>query len=290
MKIFLKKNFFKILFTLFLTVPVITFSAGIVPDCGTAYSCNFCDLLQLINNVMKYFVFLAIPISTIVFSMIGWDLIVEGNKASARADANKKMISLMKGLFFILAPWIIVNTIISGLLSQNFFNVLSGNVKCERIPLQNMVTPTAPIVVTPRKTSDITSSNTTELLKANNISVTSKGNCSIQAIKTCTSFEGIQPTTIAGVIDLAQGCRAGGVNCQVTITGGTETGHTDAHSLGLKVDISDNDPNFNNFMNNLISGTKAESASVGDKYSNIKYGDKTYTIIKEGTHWDVLVK
>jgi len=59
------------------------------------------------------------------------------------------------------------------------------------------------------------------LLKANGIGIYSSGNCTNRYNETCTSFEQIWSGTINGVINFKKG-----TGCAVTVTGGTETGHS----------------------------------------------------------------
>lgn len=135
----LKKNFSKIYF---LTLWVILFgpstvlawnpTQSIVPNCAhsVAYDpsstispgCHFNDLIILINNLLDVFIWLSIPIATILFAWIGFDFIVDGDKSSALSEAKRKLMSLIKGLFWILAPWLVIKVIISGLGVKSGFN------------------------------------------------------------------------------------------------------------------------------------------------------------------------
>ena len=89
-----------------------------VPDCARSTDidgCGFDGFIILINNLLSIFIWLAIPISTLLFAWIGWDFIVSGDKSGARTNAKKRLTALLKGLFFILAPWLIIKLIVSGL-------------------------------------------------------------------------------------------------------------------------------------------------------------------------------
>ncbi|MBU1557797.1 hypothetical protein KKC45_02440 [Patescibacteria group bacterium] len=92
----------------------------IVPECAVVATdinkdgCHFTDLITLIDNLLYVFIWIAIPVSTLLFAWIGWTLIVS-DKASAKSEARRKLTTLLRGLFFVLAPWIIVKLIVSGL-------------------------------------------------------------------------------------------------------------------------------------------------------------------------------
>lgn len=94
---------------------------SIVPACENNI-CNFDDLITLIDNLLDVFIWLTIPISTILFALIGWTFIVESDKASARSEAKRKLMTLMKGVFLVLGSWLIVKVILSGLGANDTYN------------------------------------------------------------------------------------------------------------------------------------------------------------------------
>lgn len=78
-------------------------------------------------------------------------------------------------------------------------------------------------------------SQATAKLRAAGIKWTSSGGCSDRNTATCTSFTQVREETINGAITLKRAC-----GCDVTITGGTETGHasgTYSHWNGYKLDM-----------------------------------------------------
>ena len=98
----------------------------IVPECSDMISsngsvtygngpCGFNDLIILINNLLDVFIWLTVPIATILFAWIGWIFITESDKAGARNQAKAKLAALLKGMFLVLAAWLIVKVIVSGL-------------------------------------------------------------------------------------------------------------------------------------------------------------------------------
>ena len=81
----------------------------------------------------------------------------------------------------------------------------------------------------------LTHTQATSQLTAAGISWTSTGGCSDRNVATCTSFEQVRQTTIDGIRTLRSAS-----GCAITITGGTETGHssgTYSHWNGYKLDI-----------------------------------------------------
>ncbi|MBU4536903.1 pilin [Patescibacteria group bacterium] len=291
----MKKNISKLSFYLTIFIVVIfpfhkVFSAGIVPDCGNIYACNFCDLIILVNNIINFIIYLSVPISAMMFAYAGV-MYLSGDPGKI-SNAHGIFRNVALGLVFILGAWLLVNLITSSLLKADFKDILNKSYDCPKVLLNDVSrssTSKNQISTQTTSTSKTNSSEAENRLKANSIGITSTGNCSDPAFSNCTSLEGIQTKTLDGIIGLANGCRSNGNDCEVTVTGGTETKHTQAHSDGKKVDLSKNDPVFNNFMETLISNYLGENITEGTKYSNVKYQNATYTIIEEGNHWDVQV-
>ncbi|BCL14560.1 hypothetical protein [Micromonospora sagamiensis] len=126
----------------------------------------------------------------------------------------------------------------------------------------------------------ISHSSATSQLRAAGISWTSSGGCSDRYNPTCTSFEGIRQATIDGIITFK---RVSG--CAITITAGTEVGHSDgtySHWNGYKVDIA-----LSTCIQNYISSHFAYVGYIsGFGYQYRSASGNLYT--KEGSHWDIL--
>lgn len=84
------------------------------PDCG------FDDLIRLAGVVMNNIIVLSIVASTIAFIWIGFTLLTSGGDVGAKEKAKNAAWSVVKGLFFVLAGWLIVYTISSVLLNEGF--------------------------------------------------------------------------------------------------------------------------------------------------------------------------
>lgn len=116
-------------------------------------------------------------------------------------------------------------------------------------------------------------------IRAAGIDVVSSGGCTNRNKSNCTSFDQINSATVDGIITFK---RASG--CDVTITGGTETGHasgTYSHWNGYKVDISITScvsgyitRNFT-YQGKRGDGAPLYKSAAGNLYAN------------EGSHWDI---
>ena len=113
-------------------------------------------------------------------------------------------------------------------------------------------------------------------LAAARISVYSSGSCSDRSKKDCTSLAGVNLSTIGAIIAFK-----GLTNCNVVVTGGTETGHEDgtfSHWNGYKLDVSANE-----CIRLYVTRTMA---AVGSNVYRSAAGNYYYY---EGNHWDITV-
>jgi hypothetical protein len=113
------------------------------------------------------------------------------------------------------------------------------------------------------------------------ITWSSSGGCTDRNNSTCTSFEGIQQSTVSGAITLHNAS-----GCAENITGGTEVGHaggTYSHGTGYKIDISHNSciDNYIHTAFTHIGNRAGDNAPQWQAGSGNLYAD-------EGSHWDIV--
>ncbi|WP_369370357.1 hypothetical protein AB1046_16370 [Promicromonospora sp. Populi] len=126
----------------------------------------------------------------------------------------------------------------------------------------------------------LTHAQATSQLYAAGIAWTSSGGCSDRNVATCTSFEQVRQVTIDGIRTLRSAS-----TCAITITGGTETGHsggTYSHWNGYKLDIR-----RTTCIDNYITGNFTYVGYIpGWGYQYRSGAGNLYT--NEGNHWDIL--
>jgi len=92
------------------------------------------------------------------------------------------------------------------------------------------------------------------------IGVWSSGGCIDKNNPESTSYEGLNLSTVEGVINLKAACA-----CAITITGGTETGHGTgggySHANGYKLDLHKDGP-----LNGYITSAFTRIADRGDGF------------------------
>ncbi len=92
---------------------------------GTSDPCGYDDLIELANVIINNFTVIAVLGASIAFIYVGIKLLTSGGDVGAMKDAKDTGTNVLKGLFFVLAAWVIVKTITTVLLSEEF---LSGSI------------------------------------------------------------------------------------------------------------------------------------------------------------------
>nr|WP_078896710.1 peptidoglycan-binding protein [Streptomyces sp. NRRL S-495] len=126
----------------------------------------------------------------------------------------------------------------------------------------------------------LSQSQAASLLSSAGITWSSSGNCSNRNSSTCTSFDGLRRASADGAVALKHA--VGG--CGLTITGGTETGHsagTYSHANGYKLDFA-----MVSCLTNHITGNFAYSGVRGDG-ATLYTSPSGNVYANEGNHWDV---
>ena len=86
-------------------------TTGIIPD---ASKCGFNQLMDMVNNVIKFFLFdMAIPIAAIMFFFAGFELVTSGGSTEKRGLAKKVFTNAVLGLIIAMAAWLIIRTLLS---------------------------------------------------------------------------------------------------------------------------------------------------------------------------------
>ena len=126
----------------------------------------------------------------------------------------------------------------------------------------------------------LTDAQAASQLSAVGIGRSSSGGCTDRYTSTCTSFEQINQATVDGIKTFK---RISG--CAITITGGTETGHssgTYSHWNGYKVDVP-----LTSCIGGYITSHYAYAGTRGDGAALYK-SPSGNVYARESNHWDIL--
>ncbi|MEI6660333.1 MAG: pilin [bacterium] len=107
-------------------LPFVVSASGLVPDCnigktpnagntGLGTPCDFNQLITLINNVIRFLLFvIATPLAALCIAWAGILMISPGSEEKA-TKAKHIVTNLVIGYIIALAAWLIVTTILSSL-------------------------------------------------------------------------------------------------------------------------------------------------------------------------------
>lgn len=107
----------------------------------------------------------------------------------------------------------------------------------------------------------------------------SSGHCTRRTNRHCTSFDGLRPASLNGILDLRQQS-----HCGVVISGGTERGHSHmrmSHANGYKLDVLPN-----RCINRYISRHYRHVPKRGDGARQYVY-TRHARFAREPSHWDI---
>ncbi|MFA6386350.1 MAG: pilin [Candidatus Paceibacterota bacterium] len=115
------------------TTPAVTTTpnSGVVPDCGKVVTtigadgketsvmnnpCTFKDLVQLLNNVIKFLLFsIATPLIALILMYTGYLYLTAGGSSGQTEKVRHILFNAVIGYVVALAAWLIVKTILSSL-------------------------------------------------------------------------------------------------------------------------------------------------------------------------------
>jgi hypothetical protein len=130
-----------LILTLLLLVPLFAsadiLNGPIVPQCsgvrGFADACNFCDLIQLFNNGVRFAVAFSVIVATLMFVYAG----ILYFSASARQDNIKKAHGIFSrvfvGLVLVLAAWLIIDVVMKTLAGDSGNMGPWNEIRCEGV-------------------------------------------------------------------------------------------------------------------------------------------------------------
>jgi hypothetical protein len=141
--------------------PGVVGAAGLVPCEGT--ECSACNLVEMGNTILQWLIGVLFVVFAVVAAMGGFALVTSGGNPEAKSNAKSKLVNALVGLIIVFGAWILVDTIMRGLLASGT-DEISGygpwsQVKCGT-QTQSEDAPSPP-VETP---SDVTCTDTASLV------------------------------------------------------------------------------------------------------------------------------
>jgi hypothetical protein len=232
-----------------------------------------------IKNFYSYALFLSglLAFGAIVYGGIKY-AIARGNP-SGESEAKQWIWSALLGMLLLAGAYIILFTINPNLV----------NLALPALP----TTPTTPVgggVGGPTggggAAGGLSQADAQRELNGAGIAAVSSGNCTDRTNARCTSFDGMKQSTVDALISFKDRC-----GCAVTVTGGTEVGHSagvDSHANGYKADIAVNPVDDAYIMNkaNGFTPLGPRSSDGAQQYKDPSSG-AIFARETHPNHWDI---
>lgn len=207
---------------------------GIVP-CGTGNdprnACTLCHLIVGVFSIVSWFKNILITIAAVGIFASGVMYVISSGDEGMVTKAKSFLKSSLIGFIIVLMSWFFVNTIMWVLSSNSDLNIGKENwytFSCSTKTSSNIIEEATSTL--PSGTLD--HANAQSRLLVAGIRTSSSGNCADQNNRICTSLNGLPEKAITNLIKIKETC-----NTEMTITGGTETGHTDHGTGKASVDL-----------------------------------------------------
>jgi hypothetical protein len=100
---------------------------GLVPCNGP--DCNWCSLIQLIQNLINYAIYLGVLMGALVFAYAGWSYMtmksqfIGGYSGEGVEYAKKLLWGVVIGMMCILGGWLVIDTLLKALVDDAKFGV-----------------------------------------------------------------------------------------------------------------------------------------------------------------------
>ena len=236
---------------------------------------NSGDLYKCINQLYKFAIVVAAVIGVFFLVIAGYVYMsAEGNSESVE-KAKSIVTSTIASIVILLAGYILLKGLNPDLVQFH-------SIQPPSVVLNNASTPVdsnggGPGIPTGGTAGGMTEQDARNLLALNGISV--------NAQPPQTTLVGIKQSTLSSVVDLKNACG----NCQTTVTGGTEPGHSEkgtcTHSNGYKIDIGVTSQ-LDSFITKNYKFIGARSGDNANQYQN---GSVVYARETSPAHWDISV-
>ncbi len=89
-------------------------------QCGSAgqHCCDFTEAAILVNRIITWVIRMSVTVAAISFSIAGGKMLLNPESDSERQAAKDMFKKTLMGLMIILGAWLVVNTVISTLVSD----------------------------------------------------------------------------------------------------------------------------------------------------------------------------
>lgn len=289
-----KKDLIVLVLAMFVFVPLDVWAAQIIP-CTGGDSCRACDLVSLINNVIKFLIVIGSLVGTLACMYAGFLLVTGGDNQSTRAKAKGMFTGVVVGIAIMMSGYVIVDLMIKSLVDPAYFAGKQWwDIEC--ISNAPVITPAA-LEQAEVTTRDVPASASTGGAAPQDATADSAARAQLAAagvrFNSDVSLQGISQQRVQEIADLARRCAADiGSDCGVVVSSGVRLPGNPAgvgpHN-GNAVDISGRSTTFNNWMR---TQSGLEQVSSFSTYTGLRNGAGTTCTWEgpdndnpAGSHW-----
>lgn len=229
----------------FITVSLFLFSAtivsaqnGLIPCTGV--DCDACHFVDLGNSLLNWLIGVLMVIFAIIAVSAGFKLVTSAGNIQAKSDAKNKLVSAIIGLIIVLAAWLLIDTIMRGLLNSEEGEITGfgpwSEIRCGVSYLGETAVESLGSLTTPSGTGPY----------GNGGSILSEADALSQLAAAglgdggnVISYEGLRQNTINQIVAMNSDC-----GCDIVITeatGGTHALGVYSHENGYKLDLRTKD-------------------------------------------------
>jgi hypothetical protein len=213
-------------------------AAGVISANCTGLNCQLCNLFALADTLIKYAIYVAVPIGGAVFAYAGFLFITSGGSTENASKARTLFFDVILGFIFVLIAFLVVDTIIQTLANGTFTGANWRGVSCTSDRYLGggfasaPINPITPVTVTPTpggSTSGITVQGSTMTAAQAQQALTSRG----IAVAASVNLEGINSDVIDKII-----ATSNDMGRPLTITSARDGVHANTcHAAGTCLDV-----------------------------------------------------
>lgn len=115
-------------------MPSFVEAQNFVPCSGS--ECSSCHIVQMANKSIVWIIMMLFVIFAVMLFIAGFKLITSGGNSAAKSAAKNKLANVLIGLIIILLSWVLVDTVMRGLLAGGTGDITGfgpwSEVKCDK--------------------------------------------------------------------------------------------------------------------------------------------------------------
>lgn len=209
-----------------------------------------------------------------------------------KSDGKERIKNSVYGLIMVICAYLVLYTINPNLLKLDLnietISIKSDNSAWSSTASDNSVS-TAGVAMTPEQIK--ASDEIRQYLSSNNV-YTYRSACTEGQTTGCVNLNGLSNILQGDLIAFNNACDASGSDCAVSITGGTEAGHStnSLHNYGQAVDLSKSSSSLNSYIQkNYLNKTEVNYKGTNYTRYTLNVGGDTMYFLDEGNHWHVSI-